>query len=70
MTPEAMACVAAENAMFRHHMNRTELAARMGCSVGSVSRILDSQEVRLTTAQFISLFQLGGQITTKKEEPK
>ena len=49
-----------QRAMERHRLSQRGLAHEIGCGEGSIAKILDEQEVRLTQEQWFYLMTLGG----------
>lgn len=43
-----------------HRLSQRGLAHEIGCGEGSIAKILDEQEVRLTQEQWFYLMTLGG----------
>lgn len=59
-TPNEVVRRITQQAMERHRLSQRGLAHVIGCGAGSISKILDEQEVRLTQEQFFNLMTLGG----------
>mgnify|MGYP002543388088 FL=1 len=49
-----------QRAMERHRLSQRGLAHEIGCGDGSIAKLLDEQEVRLTQEQWFYLMTLGG----------
>lgn len=60
MTAEETVRRMAERAMGRHRLSQRGLAHEIGCGDGSIAKLLDEQEVRLTQEQWFYLMTLGG----------
>ena len=50
----------AQRAMETHRLSQRGLAHEIGCGDGSIAKLLDEQEVRLTQEQWFYLMTLGG----------
>lgn len=59
MTPNEAIRRITQRAMERHRLSQRGLAHEIGCGEGSIAKILDEQEVRLTQEQWFYLMTLG-----------
>lgn len=60
MTPNETIRRITQQAMERHRLSQRGLAHEIGCGDGSIAKLLDEQEVRLTQEQWFYLMTLGG----------
>ena len=60
MTPNEVIRRITQRAMERHRLSQRGLAHEIGCGDGSIAKLLDEQEVRLTQEQWFYLMTLGG----------
>ena len=59
-TPNEIVRRITQQAMERHRLSQRGLAHEIGCGDGSIAKLLDEQEVRLTQEQWFYLMTLGG----------
>ena len=59
MTPNEVIRRITQQAMERHRLSQRGLAHEIGCGDGSIAKLLDEQEVRLTQEQWFYLMTLG-----------